>query len=82
MARKRRYEVFLVIEANSSEAGRTAANAAWYAANGTTGCAVVTEIAQERLPDGNPSATTWPDWQEEGAPSLRIAYPDDMEKSD
>lgn len=76
MAKRRVYEVLLVIEANSSQAARAAANAAWYAADGTKGCNVVTELAQERGNDGSPAATNWPDWQEEGAPSIRIAYPE------
>ncbi len=76
MPRKRRYELLLVIEATNSEAGQRAANAAWYAADRTPGCAVVNETVRERLRDGGLKDTTWREWQGEGGPSMSVGYPD------
>lgn len=73
---KRRYEIFLVIEATDAKAHELA-NEAWYGANGTRALEdghVVTSTARERLTDGSVRYPDWDDWQEEGEVSVAVTY--------
>lgn len=68
------YEIVLLVQAKTSSAGRRAANAAWEAANQEDECAVVDELAQERLDDYMVGDTGWADWQEESGLEVRVRY--------
>jgi hypothetical protein len=70
---RRKYELVLVIEADTGKAGRAAADAAWNAATKTAGPSIKDSLIRERLADGTKRDPGWSGWDAEASLGISVS---------